>query len=134
MNTRTKIISRIMLLLCPSAMLLTLSGSLAAATVTYGVGACGQVGVTSFATITEALEATPTPNVVKVCPGTYHEQVVIKTPLTLEGIVANGDGQVFIAVPTGGLKQNATDEFSDPVAAGVCRQRSRCSQHQRHWR
>jgi hypothetical protein len=119
-NIITNIVPRIALCLCLTAMLLVPCGLMAAgSTVTYGVGACGQVGVTSFATISEALAATPTPDVVKICPGTYPEQVVIKTPLTLEGIVANGEGQVFINVPAGGLKVNATSESGFPVAAEV---------------
>jgi hypothetical protein len=92
---------------------------LCSATVTYGVGACGLTGVTSFPTIAAALAATPAPNVVKVCPGTYPEQVIITIPVTLQGALANGKGQAFITVPSGGLKTNASDSGGDPVAAEI---------------
>jgi hypothetical protein len=45
---------------------------LASATVTYVVGTCKN---TPFKTITSALQATPPPNVVEVCPGFYFETI-----------------------------------------------------------
>lgn len=72
-----------------------------ASATTYYVGRC-RVG--SFSTISDALAATPAPDVVYVCPGTYPEQVTMTKPVTLEGISSGGANQVFITVPSGGLK------------------------------
>jgi len=73
----------------------------------YYVGRC-RVG--SFSTIPDALAATPAPDVVYVCPGTYPEQVTITKPVTLEGIPSGGANQVFITVPSGGLKASCDSE------------------------
>lgn len=91
---------------------------LASATVTYAVGTC-EPKLTSFTTIQGALDAAPAPNVVKVCPGTYNEQIVIGTPVTVEGITAGGSSQAVIAPPAGGLTVNATNDYGQPVAAQV---------------
>jgi hypothetical protein len=119
MNERTKTMLRIKSLLLLSALLFAANLPLTAATVTYGVGACGQVGITSFSTISAALAATPAPSVIKVCPGTYPEQIVITIPVTIEGVLINGAGLANITVPAGGLLSNASDEFGDPVFAQV---------------
>jgi hypothetical protein len=63
--------------------------------------------------------AAPTPNVVEVCPGIYNEQVVISFPVTLEGISAGNADQAMIAVPTGGLVPNASDDFGHSLAVQV---------------
>jgi Protein of unknown function (DUF1565) len=89
---------------------------LASATVTYVVGTCKN---TPYNTITSALQATPRPNVVEVCPGTYAEQVVITFPVALEGIQANNSTQAIISVPSGGLVVNATTEYGASLAAQV---------------
>lgn len=71
-----------------------------ASATTYYVGSC-RVG--SFSTISDALAATPAPDVVYVCPGTYPERINITKPVTLAGIPSGGANQVFITVPSGGL-------------------------------
>jgi hypothetical protein len=119
MNDGAKIMLRIKSLLLLSVLVFVTRLPLTAATVTYGVGACGQVGLTSFLTISGALAATPAPSVIKVCPGTYPEQVVITIPVTIEGVLIDGAGLASITVPPGGLRSNATDEFGDPVFAQV---------------
>jgi hypothetical protein len=119
MNGKTKTMLRIKSLLLLPALVVAAHLPLSATTVTYGVGACGLTGITSFPTITAALAATPAPNVIEVCPGTYPDQVVITTPVTIEGVVTNDGGQALITVPAGGLKTNATDAFGDPVAAQI---------------
>jgi hypothetical protein len=91
---------------------------LASATVTYAVGTC-EPRLTSFTTIQSALNATPSPNVVKICPGTYNEQVVIGIPVTLEGISTGSATGATIAVPAGGLVVNATNDFGQAMAAQV---------------
>lgn len=99
--------------------LLTLAAAqvpLASATVTYAVGTC-EPKVPTFTTIMGALGATPRPNVVQVCPGTYSEQVVITFPVTVEGITAGNAAGAMIAVPSGGLVTNFTNDDGQSVAA-----------------
>ena len=55
-----------------------------AASLTYIVGTCKSG--TRFSTIQAALDASPAPNTVEVCPGQYGEQITITKPVTLEGI------------------------------------------------
>jgi hypothetical protein len=88
------------------------------ATVTYQVGTCKPAPHT-FPTITAALTATPPPNIVKVCPGTYPEQVLITQAVILEGMISGNSGEVIIASPPNGLVVNATDDLGDPIAAQV---------------
>jgi|SRR5271165_409925 len=102
-----------------SVLLFTLGASgLSTATVTYVVGNC-KPGLPSFATISAALAATPPPNVVFVCPGTYHEQVQITQPVNLQGVATGDSAEVIIAPPPNGLVVNATDDLGDPIAAQV---------------
>jgi hypothetical protein len=120
MKGRTNTMLRIKSLLLLSALMFGARLPLTAATgVTYGVGACGLTGITSFPTITAALEATPAPSLIEVCPGTYPDQIVITKPVTIEGILIDGAGLASITVPSGGLKTNATNEFGNPVAAQI---------------
>src|SRR5208337_4716110 len=65
---------------------LLISSSFAA---TYYVGSCH---ASSYPTISAAVAVAAPGSTVKVCPGTYPEQVFIMQPLTLEGISSgNGD-------------------------------------------
>jgi nitrous oxidase accessory protein NosD len=100
--------------------LLTLAAQvpLASATVTYAVGSC-KPSLRSFTGINLALGATPAPDVVEVCPGTYAEEVGIYKPVTLEGISSGGSDQVIITPPSGGLFIDSGDDVGDPVAAQV---------------
>jgi hypothetical protein len=94
---------------------------LSAASVTYIVGTCKSG--THFSTIQSALDASPAPNTVEVCPGEYPEQITITKPVTLEGISHGNDAQVRIVTPPGGLKVNASvytgDNVLDPAAAQI---------------
>ena len=91
-----------------------LSGQAFSATVT--VGSC--TSPVKFATIQQAVNASPARTVIKVCPGNYPEQVVIAKDLTLEGIVYETEDAVVILPPAGGLVANVTDvDSGDPVAA-----------------
>ena len=69
---------------------------------TYVVGTC-KPGLRSFSNISAALAATPAPDVVLVCPGTYPEQVEITQPVTLAGIASGNSEQAIITLPSGGL-------------------------------
>jgi hypothetical protein len=102
-----------------SVLLFTLGASgLSTATVTYAVGTC-KPGLNSFGIISAALAATPPPNVVLVCPGTYREQVQITQPVTLQGVSSGDSAQAIIAPPPNGLVVNAMDDLGDPIAAQV---------------
>jgi hypothetical protein len=92
---------------------------LASATVTYAVGTC-LPKLASFPTISDAVGASPAPNVVEVCPGTYQEQVIITVPMTVEGISFENSAQAMIAVPQpAGLVTNTNNDLFDPIAAQI---------------
>lgn len=55
---------------------------------TYAVGTCLQQYV-SFSTIQSAVSSVPAGSIIKVCSGTYFEQVTITQPLTLEGVAVS---------------------------------------------
>ena len=54
---------------------------------TYYVGTCHGAG---YGTISAAVNAVPSGATIKVCPGTYPEQLIITKPLTLAGFAVNG--------------------------------------------
>lgn len=66
----------------------------------YYVGSCHSG---SYGTIQSAVSGVPSGSTIKVCPGTYAEQVIISQPLTLEGITSSNSSQVFVAMPSAGL-------------------------------
>lgn len=81
------------------------------------VGTCNP-SLPTFQHIQDALNATPAPTVVEVCPGTYAEQVTIIHPVTLEGISASNMDQVVITAPSTGLTTVIDDE-GDSLAPQV---------------
>jgi parallel beta-helix repeat protein len=87
-----------------------------AATVTYIVGTCKSG--TQFSTIQSALDASPAPDTVEVCPGQYAEQVTITHPVTLEGI-DEGNGALAQIILPDGYTVNATISGEQPVTAQV---------------
>lgn len=68
-----------------------------AASVTYIVGTC--VSGKQFQSIQSALNASPAPSTVEVCPGQYAEQITITKPVTLEGIAAGNGAMAQIILP-----------------------------------
>jgi len=101
-----------------SAMLFVLAApELHAASVTYIVGTC-KVG-TRFTKIQDALNATPKPTIVEVCPGTYPEQVTISGTVTVEGIVSGNSSFATLVPPSGGLVTNTALLNGDPAAAQI---------------
>ncbi len=109
-----------------SALALALAApTLSGATVTYIVGTCRSG--TQFSTIQSALDASPAPNVVEVCPGQYAEQITINRPVTLEGITASNGAQARIVIPSGfaisttvdGGAQAAAQIFVNHVSGGT---------------
>jgi hypothetical protein len=95
--------------------LLALSGQ--AFSTTVAVGSC--TPYVNFATIQQAVNASPSGTVIKVCPGTYHEQVAINESLTLEGVAYAIEDAVVIAPPKGGLVANAVDMDPEPPNSGA---------------
>jgi len=87
------------------------------AATTYIVGTC-KVG-TQFTKIQDALNATPAPTIVEVCPGTYPEQVTISKPVTLEGIPSSNSSLVTLVPPSGGMVPNATLLNGDSAAVQI---------------
>jgi Periplasmic copper-binding protein (NosD) len=77
---------------------------------TYIVGTCASG--TQFNTIQSALDASPAPTTVEVCPGQYYEQLVITKPVTLEGITAANGTLAQIFLPAGYTGTNLTVEGS----------------------
>jgi hypothetical protein len=88
--------------------LITLSGLAFSSTV--AVGDC--TNLTHFTTIQLAVSSVPSGSTVKVCPGTYPEQVIINRNLTLVGV---GPTASVVTVPAGGLVQNGVDLADFPV-------------------
>jgi parallel beta-helix repeat protein len=99
------------------AALVTLSTQAFSASV--AVGTC--TSLVNFATIQQAVNASSSApgTIIKVCPGTYHEQVLITTLLTLEGISNATRDAVVIAPPVGGVVENGTVDPRGPVAAQI---------------
>jgi Periplasmic copper-binding protein (NosD) len=89
---------------------------MSAATVTYIVGTC--TSGTRFSTIQAALDASPAPNTVEVCPGQYAEQLTITRPVTIEGLTA-ANGALAEIMP-GPMAVNASVFGAEqPVVAQV---------------
>jgi parallel beta-helix repeat protein len=84
---------------------------------TYIVGTC-KVG-TQFSKIQDALNATPAPTIVEVCPGKYPEQVTITKPVKLEGVVSGNSSYATLVAPSGGMVNNAILSNGDSAAAQI---------------
>jgi hypothetical protein len=69
---------------------------------TLVVGTCKKANH-HYTTIQSAVQAAPEDATVLVCPGTYAEQVVITTPLTLKGVSVPPLNNPTIIGPSGGL-------------------------------
>lgn len=82
------------------------------------VGLCAGPG-THYTTISAAVAAAVAGSTIDVCPGTYPEQVAINKDLTLAGVKSGTSDAAVIVPPTGGLVQNGTDIFGNPVAAQI---------------
>ncbi len=91
--------------------LLALGGQAFSST-TVAVGTCTKFP--SYITIQQAVTAVPAGGTVKVCPGTYPEQVTITKNLTLIGI---GPTASTVVVPAGGLVTNGVTDIAGYPAA-----------------
>jgi len=92
-------------------------GQLAQASVVV-VGTCVS-GHPQFTTIQAAVNASAAGGTIYVCPGTYPEQVTITKRLTISGHLSGTNDLALVVPPAGGLVQNGTDIFGNPVAAQV---------------
>lgn len=82
------------------------------------VGTC--ISGSQYATIQAAVTASAPGDTVKVCPGSYPEQVVITKSLTLTAAATTNANNPVITSPTGGVVANAVSLFdSAPVAAQI---------------
>jgi hypothetical protein len=86
------------------------------ATVTYYVGTCKSG---AFKTIQSALNASPAPNVVNVCPGQYAEQLLITKPVTIEGITGSGGNRAQIVLPDDNTANATLNDGGGPIAAAA---------------
>jgi Periplasmic copper-binding protein (NosD) len=69
------------------------------------VGNCNPGGV-HFQTIQAAINAVGPGFIIKICPGTYPEQLSINQQVTLQGIASGNQDGVVITSPSSGLVQN----------------------------
>jgi hypothetical protein len=92
-----------------------------ATVLTVEVGNCIPTLTHQYGTIQAAVTASNPGGTVKVCPGTYPEQVTVNTNLTIEGVtqITSGPYAAVVVPPSGGLVQNGTDIFGNPVAAQI---------------
>jgi hypothetical protein len=74
---------------------------------TVAVGSCSTF--VNFATIQQAIDASPAGTIIKICPGTYKEQPAISKALNLQGLVYAGTDRVIIAPPVGGVVAQTVD-------------------------
>jgi len=111
MHIRSVTVARLAFLL-----LVALSGQ--AFSVIVAVGGC--TGLTNYATIQQAVNAVPPGSTIRICSGSYREQVVISQQVTIQGVANSFNDAVVILPPATGLVQNATDvSTGDPIAAQV---------------
>ncbi len=83
------------------------------------VGLCAAPG-THYTTIGAAVTAAAPGDTIRVCPGTYPEQVTINKNLTLIGIASGTQDAAVVTVPGGLLVTNGvTDIFGFPTAAQI---------------
>jgi hypothetical protein len=101
---------------------LALACSFASAT-TVAVGGC-RPKLPSYPTISQALSSVPPGSVIKVCPGTYPEQITISQAVNLQGVIDGNSGRAVITVPPpppgggSGLQVNVTSQFTRVFLGG----------------
>jgi hypothetical protein len=82
------------------------------------VGTC--MPGTQFTTISAAVAVAPPGSTIRVCPGTYAEQVMITTSnLALVGVESGTSDAAVVVPPSGGVVARASDIFGNPVAAQI---------------
>ncbi len=84
------------------------------------VGTCTKLAF--YPTISQAISSVPAGSTIRICPGTYPEQLVISKSLSLIGVAGNGNSgpaasganNPTIVSPAGGLPANTNDLFGFP--------------------
>lgn len=100
----------------PLLVLVALSGQALAATV--AVGNC--TALPNYVTIQQAVNGVPAGSTIQICPGTYHEQVLITQKVTLKGIVYSTQDRAVIVPPKTGMVANTNSvDSGDPIAAQI---------------
>ena len=94
-----------------SAVLMLTSSAFAS---TLYVGTCQP---NSYQTISAAVAVAASGATIKVCPGSYPEQIVLTQAVTLEGISSNNSEQAIVVSPPNGMVVNAWDDMGDAIAA-----------------
>ncbi len=93
---------------------------------TVAVGTC--TALPFYSSIQTAVNSVPAGSTIKICPGTYGEQVLITKKLTLIGVAANGlsagtaagQNNPTIVSPAGGVAVNANDLYDNSgIAAQI---------------
>ena len=93
---------------------------------TVAVGSCTTLA--TYPSIQQAVNSVPAGSTIKICPGTYPEQVLITKNLTLIGVAANGltgataagANSPVITSPSGGVVANAHDLYDNSdIAAQI---------------
>ena len=86
---------------------------------TIYVGSCN-ASANSVATITDAINTIAPNGTIKICPGTYYEQLTITRNMTLEGVTSGNSSLVLLLPPSTGLTNNAPDlDGGTPTAAQI---------------
>jgi len=103
------------------AVLAALCGQAFAGSTVAGLCASPGTHYTTIQAAVTAAEALTPPITVRVCPGTYTEQVLITKSLTLEGVPSTPPTQdaAVILPPLSGLSANGVDIFGNPVATQI---------------
>jgi hypothetical protein len=86
------------------ALLATLSWVRPSAAKTYYVGTCKTGG---YSNISEAISKVPADSTIKICPGTYVEDLFISKPLTLQGMLVGNSSQVLIQPASAAASENS---------------------------
>ena len=116
-------------ILCVAALACLLPAHVFATTVAvFPPGSSNCTNLASYSTISDAVAHVPAGSTIKICPGTYNEQVVITSSLTLigesatgtAGATASGPNNPVIASPMAGVALNAADLFTgQPIGAQI---------------
>ena len=86
----------------------------------------GTCGTPNQPTIQQAVNAVAVGGTVKVCPGTYPEQVTITRNLTLTGVASGNADAAVVTSPIAGVVVNSADTYNAfPVASQIFVQNAR---------
>jgi pectin methylesterase-like acyl-CoA thioesterase len=78
----------------------------------------GTCGTPAYPTIQAAVTAVAVDGTVKVCPGTYPEQVTITKSVTVTGVVSGNADAAIVTSPTTGVVVNTADLYQYQPPSG----------------